>query len=120
MPDVVLVHFVWNRRSRTNYAHIAAKHIDQLWKLIKTCSPQPSANASDPRIISNFSVYRLFVVAGICFRPAGDILLIGFSMNRVVRVGTHRTKLKTKKDSAVHSYPFLSEKYRAGRITFDK
>lgn len=52
--DQLAILFVMGNGMRTGAddGHAALQHIDELWQLIKRCSPQEAADGSEPRVIA--------------------------------------------------------------------
>src|SRR5262249_31348067 len=106
MPVLVMPHFVGDWWSRTNYAHLSAQHIYDLWQLINRIAPHPASNPGYSWIVLDLAVDRVVDCSLVCV-----LAVYGaphqFAMRLIVNAVNHRSELDHQKNLAIHTDALL-------------
>src|SRR6059036_533860 len=105
---MVRAHFLGNRRTRTDQAHVAFEHVPELRQLIEREPAQDSADPCDARVGLYLEHW-----------PAHFVEVTDFA-EALVRVGDHRAEFVESKRAAVEADALLLEEDRARRRDLDR
>src|SRR5215813_3628588 len=115
MPVTVVSHFIRQRRTRTNNAHLTLQHVDDLRQLVHREAAHPASQSSQPRIVFQLSVDR-FVA-----RPLIGILSINrtshqIAMSLIVNRVVHGPELEHQEHLPIHAHSLLLQEDRTTRF----
>src|SRR5690349_3464572 len=111
MPQLIGFHFVWDRRSWSNQAHVAQQDVQKLWHFVEARTSQQFSDSRDAGIGEDF-VSRLTVVADVRFSASGDERFLVFAVKFRVSARFHCAKFVEEEQAAVHTDAFLCVKNR--------
>src|SRR5581483_4367538 len=118
VPNVISFHFVCDRWAGSYQRHFASQYVDELRKLIETCTPQESSDFGDPRIIGHLE--NCFAIPrSLRFRLPCNQLPDVFLMDAGIIINVHGPEFQKYKRLTILANSFLFEKNRTFRCQLD-
>src|SRR5207249_1707631 len=108
LPTLVACHFLWQRRSGTNQAHVALQNIEQLGKFVDAAAPDDLADAGDSWVTGRFEN-----------RPIHFIERLQLEAT-LLSVTDHGAELVHRENAPVPAAALLLKQNRTGRRQLDE
>ena len=110
-PAVDVMVLLGDERARTDQAHLATEHVEQLRELVQRSAAQEASDAGDARVVLDLE--HPLVAASVLVQVR-DLVLAPLG------VGDHRAELEDLELAVIAADPRLAEEHRAGRVELDR